>query len=112
MQVQILEQTIFNSLIFGKFRFLPKKFYNINYWSSGYGRRHMSKRFESQSAILDGLFLTFICCKIVLMFEKTENKRKIGRDWPIKHDGQRQCDLMLKLKVAHVFKSCRNNNTY
>ena len=46
------------------------------------------------------------------MFEKTENKRKIGRDWPIKHDGQRQCDLMLKLKVAHVFKSCRNNNTY
>ena len=25
---------------------------------------------------------TFICCKIVLLFEKTENKRKRGRGWP------------------------------
>ena len=32
MQVQILEQTIFNFLILGKSRFPPKKFYNINYW--------------------------------------------------------------------------------
>ena len=31
MQVQILEQTIFNFLILGKSRFPPKKFYNINY---------------------------------------------------------------------------------
>ena len=31
MQVQILEQTIFNFLILGKSRFPPKKFYNINF---------------------------------------------------------------------------------
>ena len=34
-------------------------------WSSGYGRRLMSKghEFESQHCILDGNFFTFICCK-------------------------------------------------
>ena len=31
MQVQTLEQTLFNILILGKSRFLPKKFYNIDY---------------------------------------------------------------------------------
>ena len=34
MQVQILEQTIFNFLILEKSRFPPKKFYNINYCAS------------------------------------------------------------------------------
>ena len=32
VQVQILEQTIFQFLILGKSRFPPKKFYNVNYW--------------------------------------------------------------------------------
>ena len=40
MQVQILEQTIFNFLILGKSRFPPKRFYNIDYirwwWFVGY----------------------------------------------------------------------------
>ena len=62
----------------------------------------MSKRFESQSAILDGLFLTFICCKIVLMFEKTENKRKIGRDWPIKHQLQGSCPMIIIFKAEQI----------
>ena len=37
--------------------------------------------------------ITLICCKIVLMFEKTENKLKRGRGWPIylkKKNGWRQ----------------------
>ena len=44
---------------------------------------HRGCEFESQCCILDGSFVTFICCvRIVLMFEKTKNKRKRDRELP------------------------------
>ena len=47
--------------------------------SCSYGRE-----FKSQRRILDGHFLTLICCKngIDDCLKKTENKRKRGRFWP------------------------------
>ena len=38
--------------------------------------------FEFQHRRLDGHFCTLICCKVCL-FEKTDNKPKRGRGWPI-----------------------------
>ena len=38
--------------------------------------------FESRHRILDGHFLTYICCKNCWL-EKTENKQKRGLGWPI-----------------------------
>ena len=47
-------------------------------WSSG----SEGRGFESRHRILDGHFLTYICCEIVLFVWKDENKRKRGRDDP------------------------------
>ena len=57
-------------------------------WSSGYGRRLMFRRsWVRIPALYTGwtwVFFTLICCKkIYCLFEKTENKRKRGRSWPI-----------------------------
>ena len=42
--------------------------------------------FKSQHHILDGHFFTFICCKIVMLFEKTEiNEKEAGMANLIKH---------------------------
>ena len=38
--------------------------------------------FESRHYILDGHLFTCICCKLCL-FERTENKWRRGRGWPI-----------------------------
>ena len=39
---------------------------------------------KSQFHILNGHFFTLICCKkLYCLLEKTENKRKRGRGWPI-----------------------------
>ena len=47
----------FQFLNFGESRFPPKKFYNIDCWSSGYERRLMlsGRGFESRRHTLDGL---------------------------------------------------------
>ena len=45
--------------------------------------RPKGRGFESRYWILDGHFLTFICCKICNSVGKDENKWKRGRDWPI-----------------------------
>ena len=48
--------------------------------------------FKSQRCVLDGHFFTLICCKIVLiLFEKTDNKRKRGRGLPIL---KKECHLV------------------
>ena len=46
-----------------------------DWWSRG-------REFESWHRILDGSFFAFICCKIVLLFEKTEKNEKEGEDGP------------------------------
>ena len=51
--------------------------------SSGYERRLMPWRFESQHCILDGHFSHIFVVKIVMFVWKDENKRKSGRGWPI-----------------------------
>ena len=43
-----------------------------DWWSRG-------REFESWHRILDGSFFAFICCKIVLLFEKTEKMKKRPR---------------------------------
>ena len=41
--------------------------------------------FESQHWILDGSWSDFFCNKIVLVFEKTENKQIFGQERPIEN---------------------------
>ena len=54
--------------------------------------------FESRHLILYGHFFTYICCKnLSCLFEKTENKRKRGRGWPI--------FFKKKIKHKHNIKS-------
>ena len=57
-------------------------------WSSGYGRRLTYQRSWVRIPVpytgWTWYFFTLICCKkLYCLFEKTENKRKRGRDWPI-----------------------------
>ena len=53
-------------------------------WSSGYGRRLMSKDrgFKSLHRILDGHFSHLFVVKFVLFVWKDKNKRKSSRGWP------------------------------
>ena len=62
-------------------------------WSSGYGRRLTFEGCGFKACcVLDGHFFTLICCKIVLiLFEKTDNKRKRGRGLPIL---KKECHLV------------------
>ena len=40
------------------------------------------REFESRHRILDRSIFTFICCEIVLMFEKNKNKQKEAGNGP------------------------------
>ena len=60
--------------------FLQRKFYNINYSSSGYGRRLMVERLWVRISTMDTKWIIFhiICWKIVLLlFEKTEEIKRV-----------------------------------
>ena len=57
-------------------------------WSGGYGRRFMFERSWARIPVpytgWTWHFFTSICCKkLYCFFEKTENKWKRGRGWPI-----------------------------
>ena len=66
-------------------------------WSSGYGRRLMSKgcEFESRHRILDGHFSHLFAVKIVMCVWKDKNKWKRGRVGPFWREeewGLRECE--------------------
>ena len=82
--------------------------------------------FESRHQILDGHFFKLICCKkLYCLFEKTENKRKRVRSWPIfkkLHLGAYQVSWNCPIRECHMratyaentfttFNSLRNGNS-
>ena len=60
---------------------------NIANWSSGFSWRLMIKRswVRIPTPFTKWIIFTVFCCKIVLVFEKTENILKRGQGWSVKN---------------------------